>query len=127
VGCSTFSEYTVVLEISLAKISPSAPLSKVCLLGCGITTGYGAALNTAKVEQDSIVAVFGLGAVGLGAVQGAKKAHAKRIIGIDINETKFELGMLRCFFKWFNNHALHRLRYFSSAMSSEANGCHRMY
>lgn len=82
----------VVLEISLAKINLDAPLEKVCLLGCGITTGYGAALKTAKVDSGSTVAVFGLGAVGLGAVQGAKKCGAARIIAIDINESKFPLA-----------------------------------
>ena len=91
-GCSTFSEYTVVLAISVAKISPKAPLDKVCLLGCGITTGYGAALNTAHVEKGSTVAVFGLGGVGLGCIQGCKSAGASRIIGIDLNEDKFMLA-----------------------------------
>jgi len=91
-GCSTFSEYTVTAEISVAKITPEAPLNKVCLLGCGITTGYGAALNTAKVDSGSNVAIFGLGCVGLGVVQGAVQAGAKRIIGIDTNPGKFELG-----------------------------------
>ena len=91
-GCSTFAEYTVVLEISVAKINAQAPLDKVCLLGCGITTGYGAAINTAHVETGSTVAVFGLGGVGLGVVQGAKKQGAKRIIGVDLNEAKFELA-----------------------------------
>ena len=67
-GCSTFSEYTVCLEISVVKIDKSAPLDKVCLLGCGITTGYGAAVYTAKVEEGSTVAVFGLGGVGLSVV-----------------------------------------------------------
>jgi len=91
-GTSTFSQYTVVCEISLAKITPKAPLDKVCLLGCGITTGYGAVLNTAKVEKGSTVAVFGLGGVGLGVVQGAVAAGASRIIGIDINPAKFPLA-----------------------------------
>jgi len=91
-GCSTFSQYTVVLEISLAKITPAAQLSKCCLLGCGITTGLGAALNTAKVEPLSTVGVFGLGAVGLAAVMGAKIAGAKQIIGIDINPAKFAIA-----------------------------------
>jgi S-(hydroxymethyl)glutathione dehydrogenase / alcohol dehydrogenase len=83
-GCSTFSEYTVVAEISVAKISEKAALDRVCLLGCGITTGYGAAINTAKVEKGSNVAVFGLGSVGLSAIQGAKACGAKYIIGIDL-------------------------------------------
>jgi len=91
-GTSTFSEYTVLPEISLAKISDSAPLEKVCLLGCGITTGIGAVLNTAKVEAGATVAVFGLGGVGLSAIQGAMMANASRIIAIDINEGKFELA-----------------------------------
>ncbi|XP_023937708.2 alcohol dehydrogenase class-3 [Bicyclus anynana] len=91
-GCSTFSEYTVVLEISLCKIADVAPLDKVCLLGCGITTGYGAALNTAKVEAGSNCAIFGLGAVGLAVALGCKVAGAKRIIGVDINPDKFEIA-----------------------------------
>lgn len=91
-GTSTFSEYTVLPEISLAKINPAAPLEKVCLLGCGITTGIGAVLNTAKVEQGSTVAVFGLGGIGLSVIQGAVMAGASRIIGIDINHHKFELA-----------------------------------
>ncbi|XP_065829262.1 alcohol dehydrogenase class-3-like [Oscarella lobularis] len=91
-GTSTFSEYTVVAEISVAKVSPKAPLEKVCLLGCGISTGYGAALNTAKVEPNSSVAVWGLGAVGLAAIMGAKQAGATKIIGVDINPGKFDLA-----------------------------------
>merc|ERR1719262_217814 len=88
-GCSTFSEYTVLAEISCAKISPSAPLEKVCLLGCGVATGWGAVWNTCKVEAGSTVAVFGLGAVGLAVVQAAKMAGAGRIICIDLNKDKF--------------------------------------
>nr|XP_022313162.1 alcohol dehydrogenase class-3-like [Crassostrea virginica] len=91
-GCSTFSQYTVVAEISITKVNPSAPLDKVCLLGCGISTGYGAALNTAKVEPESTCAIWGLGAVGLAVAMGCRQAGAKRIIGIDINPDKFELG-----------------------------------
>lgn len=91
-GTSTFSEYTVLPEISLAKISPAAPLEKVCLLGCGITTGIGAVLNTAKVRPGSTVAVFGLGGIGLAAVHGAVMAGASRILAIDINPGKFELA-----------------------------------
>ncbi len=91
-GTSTFSEYTVVPEISLAKISPEAPLDKVCLLGCGITTGIGAVLNTAKVEPGATVAIFGLGGIGLSVIQGAVMAQAKRIIVIDINPDKFEMA-----------------------------------
>lgn len=91
-GTSTFSEYTVVAEISLCKIDEAAPLDKVCLLGCGIPTGYGAALNTAKVEKGSSCAIWGLGAVGLAAAMGCKAAGATRIIGVDINPEKFKLG-----------------------------------
>lgn len=91
-GCSTFSEYTVCAEVSVAKVSEKAPLEKVCLLGCGITTGYGAALKTAKVDEGSNVAIFGLGCVGLGVVQGCVEAKAGRIIGVDTNPGKFELA-----------------------------------
>ncbi|MEM1427784.1 MAG: alcohol dehydrogenase catalytic domain-containing protein, partial [Cyanobacteria bacterium P01_H01_bin.130] len=91
-GTSTFSEYTVLPEIAIAKINPKAPLDKPCLLGCGITTGIGAVLNTAKVEPGSSVAVFGLGGVGLSVVQGAVMAKANRIIAIDINPDKFTLA-----------------------------------
>ncbi len=91
-GCSTFSEYTVLPEISLAKINKEAPLEEVCLLGCGVTTGMGAVMNTAKVEEGATVAIFGLGGIGLSAIIGATMAKAGRIIGIDINERKFELA-----------------------------------
>jgi S-(hydroxymethyl)glutathione dehydrogenase/alcohol dehydrogenase len=91
-GTSTFSEYSVVNEISLAKINREAPLDKVCLLGCGITTGIGAVLNTAKVTAGSTVAVFGLGGIGLAVIQGAVMAKAERIIGIDLNPSKFKLA-----------------------------------
>jgi S-(hydroxymethyl)glutathione dehydrogenase/alcohol dehydrogenase len=91
-GCSTFSEYTVLPEISLAKVNKSAPLGEICLLGCGVTTGMGAVLNTAKVEKGDTVAIFGLGGIGLSAVIGAVMAGASRIIAIDINEGKFELA-----------------------------------
>lgn len=93
-GTSTFSEYTVVPEISLAKIAKEAPLDKVCLLGCGITTGIGAVLNTAKVQPGDTVAIFGLGGIGLSAIQGAVMAKASRIIVIDINEDKFEMAKM---------------------------------
>jgi S-(hydroxymethyl)glutathione dehydrogenase / alcohol dehydrogenase len=91
-GTSTFSEYTVLPEISVAKISKEAPLEKVCLLGCGITTGIGAVLNTAKVEPGATVAVFGLGGVGLSVIQGAVMAKASRIIAIDINPDKEQMA-----------------------------------
>ncbi|XP_005090271.1 alcohol dehydrogenase class-3 [Aplysia californica] len=89
-GCSTFAEYTVCAEISVAKVDENAPLDKVCLLGCGISTGYGAALNNAKVEPGSVCGVWGLGAVGLAVLMGCKKAGASKIFGIDINPDKFE-------------------------------------
>ncbi|MBC2319899.1 S-(hydroxymethyl)glutathione dehydrogenase/class III alcohol dehydrogenase [Listeria booriae] len=91
-GTSTFSEYTVIPEISLAKINPEAPLEKACLLGCGVTTGIGAVHNTAKVQAGDTVAVFGLGAIGLAVIQGAVQAHAGRIIAIDMNPDKFTLA-----------------------------------
>ena len=91
-GCSTFSEYTVLPEISLAKVNPEAPLEEVCLLGCGVTTGMGAVLNTAKVEPGASVAIFGIGGIGLSAIIGATMAGATRIIAIDINDSKFELA-----------------------------------
>ncbi|SEK65283.1 S-(hydroxymethyl)glutathione dehydrogenase / alcohol dehydrogenase [Atopomonas hussainii] len=91
-GCSTFSEYTVLPEISLAKIPQEAPLEKVCLLGCGVTTGIGAVLNTAKVTEGASVAIFGLGGIGLAAVIGAKMAKAGRIIAVDINPAKFAIA-----------------------------------
>lgn len=91
-GTSSFSQFTVLPEIALAKINKSAPLEKVCLLGCGITTGIGAVLNTAKVTPGSTVAVLGLGGIGLSVVQGAVIAKASRIIAIDTNESKFELA-----------------------------------
>ncbi len=91
-GTSTFSEYTVLPEIALAKVNPAAPLDKICLLGCGITTGIGAVLNTAKVEPGASVAVFGLGGIGLSVIQGAVMAGAGQIIAIDINPDKFEMA-----------------------------------
>jgi len=92
-GCSTFSKYTVVADISLCKVgNDKAEMSRVCLLGCGISTGYGAVLNTAKVDEGSTVAVWGLGAVGLAVGMGAREAGASKIIGIDINSDKFEVA-----------------------------------
>lgn len=91
-GTSTFSQYTVVHAVSVAKVLPEAPLEKICLLGCGIPTGLGAVWNTAKVEPNSIVAIFGLGTVGLAVAEGAKAAGASRIIGIDIDPNKASLG-----------------------------------
>ncbi|XP_072479952.1 all-trans-retinol dehydrogenase [NAD(+)] ADH7-like isoform X2 [Notamacropus eugenii] len=87
---STFTEYTVSSESWVAKIDAAAPLEKVCLIGCGFSTGYGAAIKTAKVTPGSTCAVFGLGGVGLSIIMGCKAAGASRIIGIDINPHKFE-------------------------------------
>jgi len=91
-GCSTMSEYTVLAEISCAKIDPKADLDKICLFGCGVSTGLGAVWNTCKVEVNSSVAVFGLGAVGLAVIQGAKLAGASKIIAVDVNPTKFDIA-----------------------------------
>jgi len=91
-GCSTFSEYTVVAEVSLAKVHPEANPEQVCLLGCGVTTGLGAVKNTAKVQPGESVAVFGLGGIGLAVLQGAKLARAGRIIAVDTNPAKFALA-----------------------------------
>ncbi|XP_032717051.1 all-trans-retinol dehydrogenase [NAD(+)] ADH4 [Lontra canadensis] len=88
-GTSTFAQYTVVSDINLAKIDDDANLERVCLFGCGFSTGYGAAINTAKVTPGSTCAVFGLGGVGLSAIMGCKAAGASRIIAIDINSEKF--------------------------------------
>ncbi|XP_042326687.1 alcohol dehydrogenase 1B-like [Sceloporus undulatus] len=97
---STFSEYTVVHEDSVAKIDAAAPPEKVCLISCGFSTGYGAVVNSAKVEPGSTCAVFGLGGVGLSVIMGCKVVGASRIIGIDINKDKFplakELGATEC-------------------------------
>ncbi|KAM0916108.1 hypothetical protein ACQ4PT_010402 [Festuca glaucescens] len=90
VGTSTFSEYTVLHVGCLAKINPEAPLDKVCVLSCGISTGLGASINVAKPPKGSTVAIFGLGAVGLAAAEGARIAGASRIIGIDLNANRFE-------------------------------------
>lgn len=100
-GVSSFSEYTVVADISLCKVGDDrAPLSKVCLLGCGLSTGYGAAINTAEVDEGSTCAIWGLGAVGLAVAMGCRKQKAKRIIGIDINPEKFKgvekFGITEC-------------------------------
>jgi S-(hydroxymethyl)glutathione dehydrogenase / alcohol dehydrogenase len=91
-GCSTFSNYTVLPEIALAKIRSDAPYDKVCYIGCGVTTGIGAVIFEAKVEPGSTVAVFGLGGIGLNVVQGARMAGADRIIGVDINPARTGLA-----------------------------------
>ena len=91
-GTSTFANYTVVPEIALAKIRPDAPFEKVCYIGCGVTTGIGAVINTAKVEPGANVVVFGLGGIGLNVLQGCRMAGADKIIGVDINPSKRELA-----------------------------------
>ena len=91
-GTSTFAEYAVVPEIALARVRKDAPFEKICLLGCGVTTGIGAVLNTARVEPGSSVAIFGLGGVGLSVIQGATMAGAERIIAVDLNDRKEELA-----------------------------------
>jgi len=91
-GCSTFSNYTVMPEIALAKIRSDAPFEKVCYIGCGVTTGVGAVAFTMKVEPGSTVAVFGLGGIGLNVIQGARMVGADRIIGVDLNPAKAELA-----------------------------------
>ncbi len=91
-GCSTFSNFTVLPEIAVAKIRPDAPFDKVCYIGCGVTTGLGAVMNTAKVEPGSNVAIFGLGGIGLNVIQGARMVGAEKIIGIDINPGKRTLA-----------------------------------
>jgi len=91
-GCSTFSNYTVLPEIALAKIREDAPFDKVCYIGCGVTTGIGAVINTAKVEVGANVVVFGLGGIGLNVVQGARMAGAGMIVGVDLNPARKELA-----------------------------------
>ena len=91
-GTSTFANFTVLPEIAVAKIRTDAPFDKVCYIGCGVTTGLGAVMNTAKVEPGSNVAIFGLGGIGLNVIQGARIAGAERIIGIDLNDSRRELG-----------------------------------
>ncbi len=91
-GCSTFSNYTVLPEIALAKVRSDAPYDKICYIGCGVTTGIGAVIFDAKVEIGSTVAVFGLGGIGLNVIQGARMAGAGRIIGVDLNEDKVALA-----------------------------------
>ena len=91
-GCSTFSNYTVLPEIALAKIREDAPFDKVCYIGCGVTTGIGAVINTAKVEPGANVVVFGLGGIGLNVIQGARMAGANKIVGVDINPRRKALA-----------------------------------
>ena len=87
-GCSTFANFTVLPEIALAKIREDAPFDKVCYIGCGVTTGIGAVINTAKVEAGANVVIFGLGGIGLNVVQGAKMVGANMIVGVDLNPAR---------------------------------------
>ena len=91
-GCSTFSNFTVLPEIALAKVNPDAPFDKICYIGCGVTTGIGAVINTAKVEIGATAIVFGLGGIGLNVIQGLRLAGADMIIGVDLNNNKKEWG-----------------------------------
>ncbi len=91
-GCSTFANHTVLPEISLAKIDPNAPFDKVCYIGCGVTTGVGAVINTAKVEQGARGVVFGLGGIGLNVIQGLRMAGASQIVGVDLNDDKEKMA-----------------------------------
>jgi S-(hydroxymethyl)glutathione dehydrogenase/alcohol dehydrogenase len=91
-GCSTFANYTVLPEIAVAKIREDAPFDKVCYIGCGVTTGIGAVINTAKVDPGANVVVFGLGGIGLNVVQGARLVGANKIIGVDLNPARKALG-----------------------------------
>jgi S-(hydroxymethyl)glutathione dehydrogenase/alcohol dehydrogenase len=91
-GCSTFSNFTVLPEIAVAKIREDAPFDKVCYIGCGVTTGIGAVINTAKVEPGANVVIFGLGGIGLNVIQGARLVGANMIVGVDINDSKKELA-----------------------------------
>ena len=93
-GTSTFSNYTVVPEIALAKIREDAPFDKVCYIGCGVTTGIGAVINTAKVEPGANVVVFGLGGIGLNVIQGARMAGASMIVGVDLNPARRQVSQI---------------------------------
>jgi S-(hydroxymethyl)glutathione dehydrogenase/alcohol dehydrogenase len=91
-GCSTFSNFTVLPEIAVAKVNPDAPFDKICYIGCGVTTGIGAVINTAKVEEGATAVVFGLGGIGLNVIQGLRLAGADMIIGVDLNDAKKAWG-----------------------------------
>ena len=91
-GCSTFSNFTVLPEIAVAKVRPDAPFDKICYIGCGVTTGIGAVINTAKVEPGSNVVVFGLGGIGLNVIQGARLVGADMIVGVDLNPAREEIA-----------------------------------
>ena len=92
-GCSTFSNHTVMPEIALAKVRDDAPFDKICYIGCGVTTGIGAVINTAGVEEGATAAVFGLGGIGLNVIQGLRMAGAGKIIGVDLNEAKADMAV----------------------------------
>ena len=91
-GCSTFANHTVLPEIALAKVRKDAPFDKICYIGCGVTTGIGAVINTAKVEIGSRAIVFGLGGIGLNVIQGLRLAGADQIVGVDLNISKVEMA-----------------------------------
>src|SRR5512145_1798628 len=91
-GCSTFANHTVLPEIAVAKVRPDAPFDKICYIGCGVTTGVGAVINTAKVEPGANVVVFGLGGIGLNVIQGARLAGANMIVGVDLNPARKPLA-----------------------------------
>jgi S-(hydroxymethyl)glutathione dehydrogenase/alcohol dehydrogenase len=91
-GCSTFANYTVLPEIAVAKVNPNAPFDKICYIGCGVTTGVGAVINTARVEPGSTAIVFGMGGIGLNVIQGLRLASADMIIGVDVNSAKKAWG-----------------------------------
>ena len=91
-GCSTFSNFTVVPEIALAKVRADAPFDKICYIGCGVTTGVGAVINTAKVEEGANAIVFGLGGIGLNVIQGLRLAGASMIVGVDLNDAREDWG-----------------------------------
>src|ERR1043165_6840658 len=91
-GCSTFSNFTVLPEIAVAKVREDAPFDKICYIGCGVTTGIGAVIYTAKVRPGSSVVVFGLGGIGLNVIQGARMVGADKIVGVDLNPAKAEMA-----------------------------------
>ena len=115
-GCSTFSNYTVLPEIAVTKIRKDAPFDKVCYIGCGVTTGIGAVVFDAKVEAGSNVVIFGLGGIGLNVIQGASMVGANKIIGVDINEDKIDLSLYQIPFlvgkQYLNMQTSPILRYF---------------
>jgi len=99
-GTSTFSNYTVVPEIALAKVREDAPFDKICYIGCGVTTGIGAVINTAKVQPGDNVVIFGLGGIGLNVIQGARLAGANKIVGVDLNPARKEIAVECCHKGW---------------------------